>query len=288
MRHRRLLAFALAIALAALAAWAMIPGSAFAQTNPNNERCLRCHADASGTVSANGQQVSLAVPAHVYASSVHSQLDCTSCHPRFTAGQHTSAQTQGWWREATLDSCANCHATEALMYKGSFHGNLVLNEGATNAPTCGGCHGSHGIIKTDTRAFRVSILAMCGTCHGGREASYLDVYHGKAFKLGNDSAAVCTDCHGAHRILPASNPASLVSSQHIVATCARCHPGANRQFATYLVHVDPSSPRSSVTVWLFYAAYFLLIAVIFTFGAVHSVMFFYRGRKEGMYRHGAD
>jgi hypothetical protein len=285
---RRLLVFAAAVALAALAAWVMLPGAAFAQTNPDNERCLSCHADMTGTVDANGKQASLQVSGDEYDHSMHSQLDCTSCHPDFTATEHSSEQTQGWWRKASLDSCSNCHASEAKMYEGSFHGNLVMNEGATNAPTCGGCHGSHGILDTGTRAFRVSILDMCGQCHGGHAASYLDVYHGKAFKLGDDSAAVCTDCHGAHRILPASNPDSLVSSRNIVGTCAKCHPGANKQFATYLVHVDPSSPRSSLTVWLFYAAYFLLIAVIFTFGAVHSFMFFYRGRKEGMYRRGSS
>jgi hypothetical protein len=286
--YRRLLAFALAAALAALAAWAMLPREAFAQTNKDNERCLRCHADMSGTVSANGTHASLTVSPDVYGSSVHSLLDCTSCHPNFAAGEHSAAQTADWWRKATLESCANCHSSQSTMYEGSFHGSLVMNEGATNAPTCGGCHGSHGIMNTATREFRVAILDMCGRCHGGRAASYLDVYHGKAFKLGDNSAAVCTDCHGAHKILPASNPQSLASTEHIVATCAKCHPGANAQFATYLVHVDPSSPKSSITVWLFYAAYFLLIAVIFTFGAVHSAMFFYRGRKEGMYRRGAD
>jgi hypothetical protein len=285
---RRLLAFSVAAALAALAAWGMLPQAASAQTNGGNDRCLSCHADMAGTVDADGHRGSLRVSPHVYGSSVHSQLDCTSCHPRFRAGEHTPVQTENWYREATLTSCTNCHADVALMYDKSFHGDLVMSEEATNAPTCGDCHGSHAIAKTNTREFRVSSVGMCSRCHGGRSATYLDVYHGKAFLLGNDEAAVCTDCHGSHEILPASNPKSTVSAQNIVATCASCHPGANKQFATYLVHVDPSSPSSSFVVWLFYAAYFLLIAVIFTFGAVHSVMFVYRGRKEGMYRRGAD
>ncbi|HJW76211.1 MAG TPA: hypothetical protein VJ787_11190 [Thermoleophilia bacterium] len=288
MSGRRLLGFAVAVTLAALAAWGMLPQAASAQTNKENERCFSCHADMKGTVTADGDQASLRVPPHVYGSSVHSQLDCTSCHPSFKAGEHTPAETESWYREATLTSCTNCHADVASMYEGSFHGDLVMSEGATNAPTCGDCHGSHGIAKTDTREFRVSTMGMCSRCHGGRTTTYLDVYHGKAFLLGNDDSAVCTDCHGSHKILPVSDPESMVSEQNIVATCASCHPGANEQFATYLVHVDPSSPSSSFTVWLFYAAYFLLIAVIFTFGAVHSTLFVYRGRKEGMYRRGSD
>ena len=30
------------------------------------------------------------------------------------------------------------------------------------------------------------------------------------------------------------------------------------------------------------------MTVVFTFGGVHTVMYFYRGRKEGMYRRSHD
>ena len=48
----------------------------------------------------------------------------------------------------------------------------------------------------------------------------------------------CSDCHGGHRILPASVPESTVSSENVVETCARCHAGANR--------TSPSSGRTSI------------------------------------------
>jgi hypothetical protein len=37
-------------------------------------------------------------------------------------------------------------------------------------------------------------------------------------------------------------------------------------------------------VWTFYAAYILLISVVFTFGFVHSGLYIYRGFKDGLYR----
>jgi hypothetical protein len=286
VKLRRLVALAVALTLAGLLAWALQPPAAFAQVNPDNVRCLRCHADQTGTVIANGKQKSLQVKPQIYNSSIHSLLDCTSCHPGFTASDHASDQTLGWWREATLRSCGNCHAGQFAMYSGSFHGRLVMDEKSTSAPTCGACHGSHGIINVTSSAFRPSILPMCEQCHGSRSQTYLDTYHGKAFVLGNRSTAVCTDCHGAHRILPQSDPASTISSQHIVGTCAKCHPGANKSFTTYQVHLDPSRPGSSFasfTTWLIYVGYALLIGVVFTFGGVHSVLYFYRGWKEGAY-----
>lgn len=287
MRGRRLIALAVAVALAGLLAWVLLPPAAFAQVNRDNARCLRCHADQTGTVVANREEKSLRVTSATFNSSVHSLLDCTSCHPGFTASDHSADQTQGWWREATLHSCGNCHAGQFSMYSGSFHGKLVMDEQSTSAPTCGACHGSHAIINVDSPAFRPSILPMCEQCHGSRSQSYLDTYHGKAFILGNESTAVCTDCHGTHRILPRSDPASTISNEHIVATCAACHPGANRSFTTYQVHLDPSRPGKSFTAftsWLIYTGYALLIGLVFAFGGVHSVLYFYRGWKEGAYR----
>lgn len=285
-RLRRILAFGLAVALAALLAWVMLPSSAFAQASDQNGRCLACHqrTDLGSTV-VEGRATTLTIDTDAWGHSMHSRLDCTSCHLGFKAATHTPAETQGWLQTAKLDACANCHAREFTMYRGSFHGKLVMRAGS-GAPACADCHGSHAILNVTTAQFRRSILDMCGRCHGGRSSTYLDMYHGKAFKLGDTKAAVCTDCHGAHKILPACDPASLVSKQNIGGTCAGCHPGANANFATYEVHIDPSSPRSSFVVWLFYATYVLLISVVFTFGAVHSVLYFYRGRKEGMYHRG--
>jgi hypothetical protein len=127
---------------------------------------------------------------------------------------------------------------------------------------------------------------MCGRCHGEKSATYLDTYHGKSFRLGDERTAVCTDCHGHHKILPPSNPQSTISSRNIVHTCRQCHASANRLFATYLVHVNRSTPKSSVWVWLMEMNHSVLIGALFLVGGAHTVLYCFRGLKEGMYRRG--
>jgi hypothetical protein len=284
---RRLLPIA-AVLVVALSATLIAAGAAFAQGNPVNERCYACH-DKPGlaSIDANGVRRSLTVGAGVYDHSMHSLLDCTSCHIGFKASTHTAAETAGWFEQASLIACGHCHGAEAKMYSGSFHGTLVLKSGEIGtAPTCGACHGSHGIINVASQAFRTQVTERCQSCHRSRSKTYLDTYHGKAFELGRDNSATCPDCHGGHQILPQSDARSSISSRRIVATCAKCHPGANKSFASYLVHVNPGSPTSSALVFGVNAFYIILIAVVFTFGGVHSVLYFWRGRRQGLYPQG--
>ena len=125
------------------------PAAAVTFTIPTGEsdRCLECHAKPDlGTVDVNGVEKSLTVSEDTWHSSMHSRLDCTACHAGFEAREHTPQETQGWYEQAKLTACSDCHASEFKMYDKSFHGNLVMNEGSTKAPACGDCHGSHGII----------------------------------------------------------------------------------------------------------------------------------------------
>ena len=86
-------------------------------------------------------------------------------------------------------------------------------------------------------------MDQCGTCHRSSPRRYFETYHGKVSKLGFLKTAKCYDCHGAHDILPASDPRSHLSRQNIVATCAQCHPGSNRRFAGYLTHATHHDPE---------------------------------------------
>ena len=132
-------------------------------------------------------------------------------------------------------------------------------------------------------AFRASIPQLCARCHAYQYKTYGDSYHGKATYLGDAKTAVCTDCHGGHRILAASNPQSTINKKNLVHTCSQCHPGANKNFASFMVHVDPSNPGSSWYVFVINVGYWLLIAVVFSFGIVHSGLYIYRGFKDGLY-----
>jgi cytochrome c553 len=252
-----------------------------------NGRCLSCHAKPDlGTITVNGERKSLTVTQGLLHDSVHSRLDCTACHAGFQPREHTAEEAAGWYQQAKLTACSDCHADQFAMYRGSFHGNLVMGKNDQRAPSCADCHGSHGIISPSAPAFRASILPMCGQCHGEKSVTYLDTYHGKSFRMGETSTAVCTDCHGNHKILPASNPDSTISSQNVVATCGKCHKDSSKRFASFLVHVDRSTPHSSLWVWLMELSHSVLIGVLFAFGGLHCILYFYRGLREGMYSRG--
>jgi cytochrome b subunit of formate dehydrogenase len=301
---RRLVASA--ALLGTLAIWlAVLPGVAGAvdpspggtALNPSgNDQCLTCHGQkgTNGYIDADGKQVSMYidvdgqrksiyVDAAKYAASRHGKLACISCHIGFNPGMHPPGVTEDWLQTAKLEACGDCHAKEFLMYEGSFHGELSLSQKDSKAPLCADCHDAHNILSPGTPEFRAGVAGLCTKCHGGREGTYLDSYHGKAYLLGDKQTAVCTDCHLGHRIVPRSDPSSSVAKQNLGATCGRCHPGANENFAGFRVHVNPQDPRSSPSIFAFWALYVALITVVFSFAAVHTAGYIYRGLREGMY-----
>jgi cytochrome b subunit of formate dehydrogenase len=61
-------------------------------------------------------------------------------------------------------------------------------------------------------------------------ASYQQSVHGRAVANGSQKAAVCTDCHGAHDILPANDATSRVNKFNVPATCGKCHASVTTAF----------------------------------------------------------
>ncbi len=264
----------------------VIPGAPNTKA-AQNRQCLACHGVRSAQktmILVDGVEKSIYINTPAHYSSPHSVLSCASCHVGFKADEHSAAETAGWLQTAKLTACSNCHAREYTVYSHSVHGRAALKGGSAKAPLCADCHGSHAILSISAPQFRGSVIVLCGRCHPDEEGTYLDTYHGQATGLGSTRTPVCMNCHGAHQIQPPSNPASLVSKQHIIATCRQCHPNADRSFTTFLVHANPKNPHSSLVLWPFEMGHALLIGFLFTFGALHSVMYIYRGRKDGLYR----
>jgi hypothetical protein len=86
------------------------------------------------------------------------------------------------------------------------------------------------------------------------------------------NVATCSDCHGEHGVLSASDPASPVNKANIVETCRQCHTNAPDAFADIRVHVEssplPSDPRLRMV-----TLYMLLILVgTFGFFGYHTVL----------------
>ena len=53
--------------------------------------------------------------------------------------------------------------------------------------------------------------------------SYQESVHGLAIEKGSKKAAVCTDCHGSHEILPANDEKSPIYKFNVPQTCGKCH-----------------------------------------------------------------
>ena len=103
----------------------------------------------------------------------------------------------------------------------------------------------HAIVSGDdpkSSVNRSNIPVTCGRCHGqkflmesnGETAqpflSYQSSVHGRAIANGSQKAAVCTDCHGVHQILPASDPKSPISKVTVASTCGKCHTDVSNTF----------------------------------------------------------
>ena len=87
-------------------------------------------------------------------------------------------------------------------------------------------------------------------------------------KLGYLKTAKCYDCHGAHDILPVTDPRSHLSRNNIVKTCAQCHTGSHRQFAGYLTHATHHDPvRYPILFYTFWGMTTLLVGTFAWFGA---------------------
>ncbi|MBI3189966.1 MAG: hypothetical protein HYZ33_04895, partial [Ignavibacteriales bacterium] len=63
----------------------------------------------------------------------------------------------------------------------------------------------------------------CGNCHSDEQTEHSKSLHGKAIQRGDPLAPKCSDCHGNHEILSASNNNSPTSPLKIPFTCGKCH-----------------------------------------------------------------
>jgi len=80
--------------------------------------------------------------------------------------------------------------------------------------------------------------------------------------------------------LAASNPASTVAPQNLQATCGSCHAGANARFVQYDPHPNPDDYQRSALLWWVNRFYWVLIPVCFGFFGLHSVLWFWRSKRD--------
>lgn len=135
--------------------------------------------------------------------------------------------------------CTVCHSDKQVELQDSAH--------AREGIKCADCHGGDPKAQTVAgahsnnfkRSFdRKQVVELCASCHSDQVkmkpygiptdqfALYRTSVHGQKWMQGDARVAVCSDCHGSHRILPAADPKSPVYHGNIPQTCGKCHANA--------------------------------------------------------------
>lgn len=192
--------------------------------------CLACHGVAGLEKTRDGKSLSMHVDKTGFDQSIHGAFECTSCHVDITTVPHPP--------ELKRAACDTCHGPTVKAYGEGIHARARA-QGFREAATCISCHGDlHKLVRRsqpNSPAHPENIAKTCAVCHADAEVvrkfripvvrpveAYLQSAHARAVAAGK-KGAVCTDCHGAHAILPASDTASQIAPLKVPETCGRCH-----------------------------------------------------------------
>jgi cytochrome b subunit of formate dehydrogenase len=252
--------------------------------------CADCHEQHQST-NPNGTDAKHHV--ENYLESVHGQAvmksglavaaTCVDCHSAHMVLPESDPKSTVH-RDHVPQTCGTCHIGVAETYMDSIHGQRLL-EDRPDAPVCTDCHTAHAITRTTTPGFMLDLVNECGSCHdkppaNGKGRSLYETYrlsyHGQVTQLGLARAARCSDCHGAHDVLPAEDPQSRVHQSNLIDTCASCHEGANANFVKFDAHADyRDGERYPIlhAVWLYFI---VVMSGAFGFFGVHSILWFIR------------
>ena len=214
--------------------------------------------------------------------------NCTSCHGSHKILSHKDPQSPTY-RDNIAATCGSCHVGINAQYQKGIHGKAVA-AGDKNAPVCTDCHTAHAIIEPTSADFRMQSTPICGSCHRDKFSTYRDTFHSQLGLLGGYvETARCWDCHGAHEILPASDPNSPIAPQNLVKTCGRCHAGANASFVGYQPHANARNRRLNPALYYIRLFMNLLLASVLTFFLIHTALWLFRSqiaRLRGGAAHG--
>lgn len=122
-------------------------------------------------------------------------IDCHGVHD-IRPGRSPESRTHPF---NVPDTCASCHGRAELMadyglpaeivdeYRASVHGQLLIEQGDSGAPTCATCHDNHAAMPPGF----ASVGAVCGQCHTHTAEAFARSVH-----AGVDGHHGCVQCHG--------------------------------------------------------------------------------------------
>ncbi|MFV1966021.1 MAG: hypothetical protein ACC628_11395 [Pirellulaceae bacterium] len=205
--------------------------------------------------------------------------DCHGAHAIFPADDDASTL----YPSRVASTCAQCHRFIEERLRKSVHGRGNGPGGASEKPAPGGdmrrkasctdCHYGHNLPNPRSDRFRLGLPDRCGSCHPELSESYRMSLHGALTELGHEPAAKCSDCHGAHDVLPINDPQSpLAAGENRLATCRKCHPGAVENFCNFHPHANYKDAEGYPLLYFVHLGMELLIFSVFAFFGLHSVL----------------
>ncbi len=239
--------------------------------------CGQCHA-AGKLPSALGMSVTNAF--NLYTDSIHGKAvmqsgllvsaNCANCHGTHDIRRKTDP-VSSVFRTNVPATCGSCHAGILRDYSESSHFQAVT-AGVAKAPVCSDCHTAHAITQVQGAQSVNQLISQCSGCHEKEYSTYRDSFHGKVTTLGDLSVAQCASCHGAHRVLPASDPRSPTSPALLTQTCQKCHPEATVSFTQYHPHAEYKNASRYPGLHAVYVIMTVLLLAVFCFFGAHTVL----------------
>ena len=253
--------------------------------------CSTCHAqkfvmEKAGLSAQSAISYEQSVHGRAVAQGSSKAAVCTDCHDHHSV-RPANDPLSGIFKFNVARTCGKCHAAIAGLYVESVHGK-ALARGNWNAPVCTDCHGIHTISRAGDRVR--GPRASCERCHEGvrlsqefgipgkRVTTYEASYHGLARRMGSTLAADCASCHGAHDILPSSDPRSAINPRNLQKTCGKCHEGAQADFTRGKIHRvegDVSDMPSRIVTWI-RRIYITLILLTIGFMLLHNAVIWWK------------
>ncbi len=269
--------------------------------------CGRCHGEKAHGILAVGDARSATFPDHQvelcggcheaekgeYLASVHGQgleraglmgvAVCASCH-----GAHgifpAQDKSSSLYPAHVAHTCGKCHRFIEERLQRSVHGNPPKGPAQQPAPagpverkpTCTDCHQKHERADPPLGASRPGGSDRCGDCHAESSPGDAVGLHAKLTDLGYVPAAKCSGCHGAHDVLPISDPRSSLSPASRQRTCKKCHVRLAANLVNFDPHADYRDPRQNPVLRGVYMVLMILLLSVFTLFGVHSLLWFVR------------
>lgn len=258
--------------------------------NADNDYCLDCH----GRLGFSNGTRDLSINKEKYLASVHKRLRCLNCHYYITYSPHREP-----FPKVTCTS--QCHnlppdfkpsPTADKLAEVQVSAHAKSDEGTEGI--CVKCHDPHS-STTPKEWSKAEKKEKCVQCHADtalmyahnvdwdRPAAYDLTYHNKFLSYGSTKVAVCSDCHGPHKIINSDDPASSVNSANVTKTCATqdCHPDAGGGFGQAGGHVRYHGTFVDPTHYGVERFFFWLIVIVVGALYAHLVIEFVRkGRNE--------